>query len=61
MQLSLGRDAGPVVDPDYRPYSADDLLEPSWVRREPDAVKSLPEIDLSGNTFWKSGFAEVGT
>ena len=39
VQLSLGREieflAGPVVDPDYRPYGADDLKEPSWVRREP--------------------------
>lgn len=38
IQLSLGREievlAGPVVDPDYRPYSADDLLEPSWVLRD---------------------------
>lgn len=38
IQLSLGREievlAGPVVDPDYRPYSADDLLEPSWVSRD---------------------------
>jgi hypothetical protein len=39
VQLSLGREievlAGPVVDPGYRPWSADDLLEPSWVKREP--------------------------
>ncbi|TIP40174.1 hypothetical protein [Mesorhizobium sp.] len=38
IQLSLGREievlAGPVVDPDYRPYSADDLLEPTWVSRD---------------------------
>jgi hypothetical protein len=38
VQISLGRDieylAGPVVDPDYRPYGADDLFDPSWVRRE---------------------------
>lgn len=26
-----------------------------------DAVISSAEIDLSGNTFWKSGFTEVGT
>ncbi|TIR04266.1 MAG: hypothetical protein E5X37_30085 [Mesorhizobium sp.] len=41
LQLSLGREievlAGPVVDPDYRPYSADDLLEPSWVLRDSTA------------------------
>ncbi|MGX5806326.1 hypothetical protein ACWGS9_35065, partial [Bradyrhizobium sp. Arg314] len=39
VQLALGREseflAGPVVDPDYRPTSADALFEPSWVRREP--------------------------
>lgn len=39
VQLSLGREievlAGPVVDPGYRPRSVDDLLEPSWVTREP--------------------------
>ena len=39
VQLSLGREievlAGAIVDPGYRPWSADDLLEPSWVRREP--------------------------
>ncbi|GAA4135508.1 hypothetical protein ACFFTN_13460 [Aminobacter aganoensis] len=40
LQLSLGREievlAGPVVDPGYRPWSVDDLLEPSWVEREAD-------------------------
>lgn len=39
VQIGLEREheflAGPVVDPDYRPWSADDLLEPSWVKREP--------------------------
>ncbi|RWL77954.1 MAG: hypothetical protein EOR69_28410 [Mesorhizobium sp.] len=39
VQLSLGREvevlAGPVVNPGYRPWGTDDLLEPSWVRREP--------------------------
>ncbi|HEV2501846.1 MAG TPA: hypothetical protein VGV39_02160 [Mesorhizobium sp.] len=39
VQLSLGREveflAGPVVDPDCRPFSPDDLFEPSWVRRGP--------------------------
>lgn len=41
VQIGLEREhefvAGPVVDPDYRPRSADDLLEPSWVEREPVA------------------------
>lgn len=39
LQIGIEREheylAGPVVDPDYRPYSADDLFEPSWVKREP--------------------------
>lgn len=57
VQLSLGRDleylAGPVVDPDYRPYSADDLFDPSWVRRELDSaaeVLSGPVYRLRGRT-----------
>lgn len=51
VQLSLGREievlAGPVVDPDFRPWSVDDLFEPSWVKREPDAVTSV----LNGPVF----------
>ncbi|BCH04934.1 hypothetical protein MesoLj131b_69330 (plasmid) [Mesorhizobium sp. 131-2-5] len=51
VQLSLGREievlAGPVVDPDYRPYSADDLLDPSWVLREPATDAPL----LSGPVY----------
>ncbi|MGE0282573.1 MAG: hypothetical protein AB7P20_18445 [Rhizobiaceae bacterium] len=39
VQISLGREvevlAGPVVEPDYRPFSADRLFEPSWISREP--------------------------
>lgn len=38
IQLSLGREiemlAGTVVEPDYRPFSADRLLDPDWVKRE---------------------------
>lgn len=38
VQLSLGREtehlAGPVVDRDYRPTSADRLFEPTWVLRD---------------------------
>lgn len=38
VQLSFGREievlAGPVVEPDFRPFSADRLLEPDWVKRE---------------------------
>lgn len=40
VQLSLHREvevlAGPLVDSDYRPYSSDDLVDPSWVRRGPE-------------------------
>ncbi len=39
VQISLSREheflAGPVVEPDFRPFSADRLLEPDWVKREP--------------------------
>ncbi|TIQ13134.1 MAG: hypothetical protein E5X57_11030, partial [Mesorhizobium sp.] len=38
VQLSLSREievvAGPVVDPDYRPNSVDQLFEPTWVLRD---------------------------
>jgi hypothetical protein len=38
VQIALGREtewvAGPVVDPHYRPFSADRLLEPDWVSRD---------------------------
>lgn len=57
VQISLGREvevlAGPAVDPDYRPYSADDLFDPSWVRREPDNGTQLlsgPVYRLRGRT-----------
>ncbi|KAA3441916.1 hypothetical protein C7I87_33240 [Mesorhizobium sp. SARCC-RB16n] len=57
VQLALGREievlAGPVVDPDYRPYRADDLFEPSWVSRE-SAVEARqlagPVYRLRGRT-----------
>ncbi|RWD87032.1 MAG: hypothetical protein EOS38_19120 [Mesorhizobium sp.] len=60
VQLSLGREievlAGPVVDPDYRPYNAEDLLDPSWVRREPDAVAPV----LAGPIYRLRGRAGGG-
>ncbi|RUW21028.1 hypothetical protein [Mesorhizobium sp. M1E.F.Ca.ET.041.01.1.1] len=60
VQLSLGREievlAGPVVDPDYRPHNADDLLDPSWVRREPDAVAPV----LAGPIYRLRGRAGGG-
>ncbi|WP_352884436.1 hypothetical protein [Mesorhizobium sp. M0910] len=44
VQLSLGRKievlAGPVIDSGYRPYSADALLDPSWVSAT--LIRSLP-------------------
>src|SRR5690606_23178732 len=40
VQVALKREheflAGPVVDPNDRPFSADDLFHPSWVKREPE-------------------------
>ena len=42
IQIALGREvewrAGPIVNPDERPWSDEDLLEPHWPRRDP-----LPE------------------
>ena len=60
VQISLGRElevlAGPVVDPDYRPYSAEDLFDPSWVRREP--VTDAPV--LAGPVHRLGGWAGGG-
>ncbi len=60
IQISLGREveylAGPVVDPDFHPYSADALLEPSWVRREPDTDAPA----LSGPVYRLRGRAGGG-
>ncbi|ESZ32910.1 hypothetical protein [Mesorhizobium sp. L2C066B000] len=57
VQLSLGREievlAGAVVDPDYRPTSADHLFEPTWVTRESAvAARQLagPVYRLRGRT-----------
>ncbi|TIU52063.1 MAG: hypothetical protein E5W19_02500 [Mesorhizobium sp.] len=45
--------AGSLADPDYRPYSDDDVFDPSWVRRElvTDApVLAGPVYRLRGRT-----------
>jgi len=46
VQIALGREiewlAGPIVDPDFRPRSVDDLLEPSWVSR--DCPTDVPQL-----------------
>ncbi|MER8759907.1 hypothetical protein NKH69_30470 [Mesorhizobium sp. M0976] len=60
VQLSLGREtefvAGPVVDPDYRPNSADHLFEPTWVSRE-SAVEAR---QLAGPVYRLRGRAGGG-
>jgi hypothetical protein len=60
VQISLGREieilGGPLVDPDYRPYSADDLFDPSWVQREPAPDAPL----LSGPVYRLRGRAGGG-
>jgi hypothetical protein len=37
VQIALGREsewqAAPIVNPDYRPFGAEDLFDPSWIRR----------------------------
>ncbi|MCO5066771.1 MAG: hypothetical protein M9924_20565 [Rhizobiaceae bacterium] len=62
IQLLLGREievlAGAIVDPGYRPRSIDDLLEPSWIKREP--VSDAPV--LAGPAYRlqrRSGFVHV--
>jgi hypothetical protein len=38
IQIALGREsewrAGPIVNPDYRPYGEEELFDPSWIRRD---------------------------
>jgi len=51
IQIALGREAewraGPVVNPDYRPWGEQELLDPSWPRRDP-----LPDTDrLAGPVY----------
>lgn len=51
IQIALGREiewrAGPIVNPDYRPWGEEELLDPSWPRRDP-----LPETDrLAGPVY----------
>lgn len=51
IQIALGREiewrAGPIVNPDYRPWGKDELLDPSWPRD-----KSLPDTErLTGPVY----------
>ena len=51
IQIALGREiewrAGPIVNPDYRPWGEQELLDPSWPRRD-----SLPDTDrLAGPIY----------
>lgn len=55
VQIALGREAelraGPIVNPDYRPWSAEDLLDPSWLKHDgmtDDRVLSGPLYRLLG-------------
>jgi hypothetical protein len=38
IQIALGREsewrAGPIVNPDYRPFGEEELFDPSWIRRD---------------------------
>jgi len=51
IQIGLGREiewrAGPIVNPDYRPWGEEDLLDPSWLRQ------SLPETDRLGGPVYR--------
>ena len=51
IQIALGREtewrAGPIVNPDYRPWGTEEMLDPSWPRD-----KSLPDTDrLAGPIY----------
>lgn len=51
VQVALGREvewrAGPIVNPDYRPWEAEELLDPGWPRDKP-----LPDTDrLAGPVY----------
>ncbi|GLR93985.1 hypothetical protein ACVMFA_007335 [Bradyrhizobium liaoningense] len=51
IQIALGREiewrAGPIVNPDYRPFGEEELFDPSWPRRD-----QLPETDrLAGPVY----------
>lgn len=51
IQIALGREvewrAGPIVNPEYRPWGEQELLDPSWPRRDP-----LPDTDrLAGPIY----------
>lgn len=41
IQIALGREsewqAGPIVNPDYRPFGEDELFDPGWIRRDGSA------------------------
>ncbi len=51
IQIALGREiewrAGPIVNPNYRPWGKEELLDPGWPRTDP-----LPETDqLAGPVY----------
>ena len=51
VQIALGREiewrAGPIVNPDYRPWGEEELLDPSWPRTD-----QLPDSDrLAGPAY----------
>ncbi|MCB1519691.1 MAG: hypothetical protein KDJ37_03840 [Hyphomicrobiaceae bacterium] len=51
VQIALGREvewrAGPIVNPDYRPWGEEELLDPGWPRDKP-----LPDTDrLAGPVY----------
>lgn len=57
VQISLGREtewrAGPIVDPAYRPWSQEELLDPSWIAHDDmsdDKVIAGPLYRLLGRT-----------
>ncbi|MDQ0304878.1 hypothetical protein [Ancylobacter polymorphus] len=57
VQIALGREtewrAGPIVNPDYRPWGADELLDPSWLSHDAmsdDKILAGPLYRLLGRS-----------
>jgi len=52
IQIALGREiewrAGPIVNPDYRPWGESELLDPSWPRTD-----QLPNFDLLSGPVYR--------
>lgn len=57
IQVALDREtewrAGPIVNPDYRPWSVDELVDPSWIKRDAPS----PASQIAGPVYRLRGRA----